>query len=58
MILDNCKLRHINSQKINKLKKSPLPSDVLQNLAETFKILGDPTRLNIINLLSQQELCV
>jgi len=35
-----------------------LPHTILQDLAETFKILGDPTRLFIIHLLSKQELCV
>ena len=27
-------------------------------LAQTFKVLGDPTRLRIISALSSQELCV
>jgi ArsR family transcriptional regulator len=58
MFFDNCQARHINQKKVNELKKSLLPHSVLQDLAETFKILGDPTRLNIIHLLSKQELCV
>ena len=27
-------------------------------LAETFKVLGDPTRLRIVHALSRDELCV
>lgn len=28
------------------------------NLAETFKILGDPTRIKILHVLTNHELCV
>lgn len=28
------------------------------SLAETFKVLGDPTRLRILSALAQEELCV
>ena len=58
MGFDDCQVKHINPKKVSELKKSLLPHAILQDLAETFKILGDPTRLNIINLLSKQELCV
>jgi ArsR family transcriptional regulator, lead/cadmium/zinc/bismuth-responsive transcriptional repressor len=30
----------------------------VQALAETFRILGDPTRIRIVDALSQDELCV
>jgi DNA-binding transcriptional ArsR family regulator len=29
-----------------------------QSIAETFKILGDPTRVKILHALSKRELCV
>ena len=36
-----------------------IPDDrVVEQMAETFKALGDPTRVRIIHLLSQAELCV
>lgn len=36
-----------------------MPSDrVVQDLAETFKALSDPTRVRIISALGEQELCV
>ena len=36
-----------------------MPSDaVVQAMAETFKLLGDPTRLRIVLALSFGELCV
>jgi len=31
---------------------------LVEQMAETFKALGDPTRVRIIHLLSQAELCV
>jgi ArsR family transcriptional regulator len=58
MGFDDCQVKHINPKKVNELRKTLLTHTVLQDLAETFKVLGDPTRLNIINLLSKQELCV
>ena len=38
-------------------KKLPAQSEI-SSLAETFKILGDPTRLNIVLALAREELCV
>jgi DNA-binding transcriptional ArsR family regulator len=31
---------------------------ILFELAETFKVLGDPTRVRILHALSMEELCV
>jgi DNA-binding transcriptional ArsR family regulator len=31
---------------------------VVQALADTFRILGDPTRVRIVDALSEEELCV
>ncbi len=41
-------------EKLNKL----LTDREAEDLSQIFKALGDPTRLKIINLLSQGELCV
>lgn len=32
--------------------------EAVADLAETFKVLGDPTRLRIVFALSREELCV
>ena len=32
--------------------------DTIENIAELFKAFGDPTRVQILSLLRQQELCV
>lgn len=34
------------------------PEEVVSQLAETFRVLADPTRVRILYLLSQAELCV
>jgi ArsR family transcriptional regulator len=36
----------------------PLPDATAVALAETFKVLGDPTRVRILDVLSRSELCV
>ena len=40
------------------LKKRLLPERSVAALAETFKVLGDPTRVRILDALSRSELCV
>ena len=32
--------------------------DTLYQLADLFKVFGDPTRIRILSVLSEQELCV
>ena len=36
----------------------PLDAVSVQALADTFRILGDPTRVRIVDALSEGELCV
>lgn len=33
-------------------------TDVVARAADTFKVLGDPTRLRLVHALSREELCV
>ena len=33
-------------------------TDILYKLADLFKVFGDPTRIRILNALSQTEMCV
>jgi len=51
---------HVNySDSINNtLSNAMPPEDVLENVAELFKIFGDLTRVRIIFVLFQQEECV
>ena len=40
------------------LRKRLLPGPAVVALAETFKVLGDATRVRILDALSRSELCV
>ena len=40
------------------IKRPPLSDDSAVALAETFKVLGDTTRVRILDALSRTELCV
>src|SRR5947208_1597506 len=39
-------------------RQNPLPDATVTALAETFKVLGDTTRVRILDALSHAELCV
>lgn len=48
----------IDQEKVDKLK-AVLPSDdFIINMAELFKVFGDSTRVKIISVLLEEELCV
>lgn len=48
----------MKKSKIIRLPKPEMPPETIRKLAETFKVLGDPTRTRIIYALSMEELCV
>lgn len=55
---DRCEESKINTVVINKIREEmPCENEVVK-LAETFKVLGDPTRIRIIFALSKHEMCV
>jgi ArsR family transcriptional regulator len=43
---------------IHTLKAELLSDEAVHSLAETFKVLGDVTRVRILNAISRTELCV
>ncbi len=47
-----------HKEKVKLVRKSMMSEDTFENLAETFKALGDHTRIKIIYALAQRELCV
>jgi len=58
MVVDTCQVTIIDEQRIA-LAKARMPDDaVLDEMAETFKLLGDPTRVRILQALATTELCV
>ena len=55
---DTCKSYSIDTERINKVRMIMKPEGTFSRLAETFKVLGDPTRLKMLYALSSEELCV
>jgi ArsR family transcriptional regulator, lead/cadmium/zinc/bismuth-responsive transcriptional repressor len=47
-----------HEKKVHAIQQAMKPELVFENLSETFKALGDSTRIRIIFALSQEELCV
>jgi DNA-binding transcriptional ArsR family regulator len=48
----------IPRDRVSAARKAIHDSETLRGLSETFKMLGDPTRLKICLALQQRELCV
>lgn len=55
---DLCEVRCIDARKVLKLRRAMKPAVSVSALAETFRALGDPTRLRIAFALAREELCV
>lgn len=58
VIDDVCEVHCIHEQSVLSIKQVMLEKNTVLSLAEIFKLLGDPTRVEIIYALSHQELCV
>lgn len=55
---DLCEVRCVDERKVLRARKTMKAAQAVAALAETFRILGDPTRLRIVHALSRAELCV
>jgi DNA-binding transcriptional ArsR family regulator len=55
---DICDCRIIHEDKVTRAIKEALDPDVADSLCQTFKALGDKTRLKILWALELQEMCV
>ena len=55
---DTCEIQFVDEKRVKKVQKVMKSSEAITALAETFKILGDPTRIKIAFALSKEELCV
>ncbi len=55
---DTCDAYIKHTDKIMNAKLHLLPNEVTQSLSDTFKILGDQTRIKILSLLIDNEMCV
>src|SRR5688572_9569403 len=55
---DLCEIVHLHPARVAQLRASLIGPDEVTDLAETFRALGDPTRVRILDALSHGELCV
>lgn len=53
-----CEVSVTDEVSLRKIKESLYDEEEIQDLSQIFKALADPTRLNIIHVLSKQPLCV
>ena len=53
-----CEFMHIHEEIVDKVEKVMPDEQQLLNLSEFFKVFGDSTRIKILYVLSQSEMCV
>lgn len=52
-----CKSEYVDEKKVERTGRKMLSDDIFLKLSETFKALGDGTRIRILHALSEEELC-
>ena len=55
---DVCETYYVNEDHVRSARQALSPEREILSLAETFKTLGDPTRVKVLQALSVEELCV
>lgn len=55
---DICDVHYVNERSVKAVQKTMIGDEIADALAETFKMLSDPTRVKILFALSKAELCV
>lgn len=55
---DLCEVRCIDPVKVERARLGLKATGAIERAADTFKILGDPTRLKLVHALTREELCV
>jgi len=55
---DMCEITCVHKENIARVREKALSFEEILGLSETFKALGDPTRIRILHALAQEELCV
>jgi ArsR family transcriptional regulator len=55
---DLCDLPCVDEAAVARARRAQPPGADIEALAETFRALGDPTRLRLVAALAREELCV
>ncbi len=53
-----CEAPHLDANAAEARRERQMPDDAVQTLSDMFRILGDPTRVRILDVLTAGELCV
>lgn len=53
-----CEAEHHHTQLVERVKKITPNDEILMDLAELYKVFGDSTRIRILYLLFEEEMCV
>lgn len=55
---DQCQVQCIHADAVHRFENIPVDQEQLENVATLFKVLGDYTRVRIIDALWKNEMCV
>jgi DNA-binding transcriptional ArsR family regulator len=55
---EHCDVHHLDHDTATAREAGLLPAATVEEIAATFNVLGDPTRVRILDALSTGELCV
>ncbi len=58
LVSDACEIEYVDARKVKRAARAMKDDEAVGLLAETFKLLGDPTRVRIAYALAREELCV
>ena len=55
---ESCEYMHVHPELIAKVRENMPPEEILYDLAELYKVFGDSTRIKILFVLFESEVCV
>jgi len=58
VVSDSCEIEFVDEKRVRRAQRAMKTPAATGLLAETFKVLGDQTRIRIVHALSREELCV
>lgn len=56
--VERCDFSHVHQEIVDQVERTMPEDEILYDLAELFKIFGDSTRIKILYVLFESEMCV
>ena len=56
--IESCEYMHVHEDIVNTVQEQMPEEELLYDLAELYKVFGDTTRIKILYVLFEQEMCV